>query len=78
VPWNTPHRVRNVRALTRSGRYGCSTELLELARSRPMWIEAGRIEDCLESWASFLPCEPVAIVYLPGLKSTETWVVPWG
>jgi hypothetical protein len=41
---------------------GCSNSLPELSRSRPMWIEAGRIEDCLERWASLSPRGPVLMV----------------
>jgi hypothetical protein len=29
--------------------YGCSSSLLPLGRSRPMWIEADRIVGCSES-----------------------------
>jgi hypothetical protein len=41
--------------------YGCSSSLLPLGRSRPMWIEADRIVGCSESCAS-VPCRWVAIV----------------
>jgi hypothetical protein len=60
-----------------AARYGWSSTLLELGRLRPMRISAERIDDRSESCAR-VPARAVAIVYSPGLKLTDTWVVPSG
>ena len=44
------------------GRYGCSNWLLDEARWRPMWIEAGLIGEASVCWASVRPWGAVPMV----------------
>lgn len=52
--------------------------MVELGRSRPMRINAERIELVDSDSCASVPLRAVLIVYRPGLKLTDTWVVPSG